>query len=71
MQSNGRVNYSRVNDSANNGQVNNSRLNTSHLHETKKPFTQPGNRQPATGSQDPAVRIRQLAVVNSRAVVNG
>ena len=81
MQSNSRVNDSRwndsrVNDSANNSRVNNSqandsqannnRVNASHLPERKKPFT-----QPATGSQDPAVKIRQLAVVNNRAVVNG
>jgi hypothetical protein len=56
MQSNGRLN-----DSANN-----SRLNASHLPKTKKPFT-----QPATGNRQPAVKSRQLAVVNNRAVVNG
>ena len=80
MQSNSRLNNSRVNDSANNSRVNdsrandsrannsqvNNRANTSHLYKTNYQLT-----QPATGDrQAPAVKSRQLAVVNTCAVVN-
>jgi len=66
MQSNGRLNDSANDSQANDIRLNNSRLNISPLYKTNYQLT-----QPATGDRRPAVKSRQLAVVNNRAVVNG